>query len=446
MTTRNVGLMGQYAGVVTRGIALLIDIVIVVVSVLVITLMIKLPLDFFLNINPETCSKIAPSGSLDLVLVGFQQVMCNVVDVALLIVALFAGPVYFILLTTAGGQTVGKYAMGVRIVCLDGRPIDYPQAAIRWLGYAMSLFPLGLGFFWAIIDDRRRTFHDRLAGTCVIYAWRAQQNDYLLERIHRFFGRVSTRNYRSLLAAIIDRPTELVTLAVSRYSDLQTMMRIAKNGLVDGEFDVLGLQEYVKSEDGVLGPLGGDMYIDMGVKAVELSTITGLSADVVEQIKAEIPNDHFVVIMLVDERDADKLMKVISRRTAAQIRRYPLNRTPGGRSSDQPSAARSASEPTVQKSVAPSVLLSNSQPTPPGAASAAGSLSEPEIAAPKPDLMTTVETLKHELAALQAELDRKSEMLLILEQQVCDGGGTLSHTHTAVETDAAKVESVETDD
>jgi hypothetical protein len=47
MAQRNVGLMGQYAGFVTRAVAILIDILIVVVSVMVITASISLPLDFF---------------------------------------------------------------------------------------------------------------------------------------------------------------------------------------------------------------------------------------------------------------------------------------------------------------------------------------------------------------------------------------------------------------
>ncbi len=355
MTTRNVGLMGQYAGVATRGIALLIDILIVIASVVVIGAAIRLPLDFFLDINPESCAAIASSGTFDRVMVGFRQALCNIVDVSMVLIAIFAGPVYFIFLTSAGGQTVGKYFMGVRIVRLDGKAMGFPQAAIRWLGYIVSLLPLGLGFFWAIIDDRRRTFHDRLAGTCVIYAWRAQQNDYLLERIHRFFGRVSSRNYRSLLSAIIDRPTELVTLAVSNYGDLQTMMRIAKNGLVDGEYDILGLQEYVKSEDGVLTLLGSDMHIDVGVKAVKLSATIGLPAAEIEQIKTEIPSDHFVVIVLVNERDADKLVKAISRRTAAQIRRYPLK-------ADAATVAK-AIESSDQDDL-PVIALENVAPTP----------------------------------------------------------------------------------
>ncbi|MEI2784675.1 MAG: RDD family protein [Candidatus Nanopelagicales bacterium] len=113
--------------------------------------------------------------------------------------AILTGPIYFIFLATAGGQTVGKYVMGVRVVRLDGKPMTYVGSALRWFGYLASLLPLGLGFFWVVIDDRRRGFHDKIAGTCVIYSWRAQQNEYLLARIQRFFGRASKRGRVALM-------------------------------------------------------------------------------------------------------------------------------------------------------------------------------------------------------------------------------------------------------
>ncbi|GIK71343.1 MAG: hypothetical protein BroJett021_03310 [Chloroflexota bacterium] len=446
MATRNVGLMGQYAGIVTRGIALLIDILIVVLLLVIINVSIRMPLDFFLDVNPESCAAFVSGAATDRLFDNTLGLLCRIVDIVLVVAAFVVGPIYFIFLATSGGQTVGKYIMGVRIVRLDGKPMGYPQATIRWFGYLASLLPLGLGFLWAIVDDRRRTFHDRLAGTCVIYAWRAQQNDYLLERIHNFFGRVSSsRNYRSLLSAIIDRPTELVTLAVSNYDDLRTMMRIAKNGLVDGEYDILGLQEYVKSEDGVLTLLGSDMHIDVGVKAVELSATLGLPAAEIEQIKADIPNDHFVVVALVNERDADKLMKVIARRTSAQIRRYPLKAdvatvTKAIESSDEDDLSVIA-----LRDVAPAAALDNGQRA---VQNSEATLAMQSAAGPtmmSTELAATVESLKREQAALRVELERKNKMLLALEQQVRSAEVMLASTRAAVDADRAMLEQLRTE-
>jgi len=445
MVTRNVGLMGQYAGIVTRGIALLIDILVVVALLVVINVSIRLPLDFFLNINPESCAALASGTAVDRLFDDTLRLLCRIVDIVLIVAALMTGPIYFIFLATSGGQTIGKYIMGVRIVRLDGKAMGYPRATIRWFGYLASLLPLGLGFLWAVVDDRRRTLHDRMAGTCVIYAWRAQQNDYLLGRIHGFFGRVSSsRSYRSLISAIIDRPTELVTLAVSNYGDLQRMMRIAKNGLVDGEYDILGLQEYVKSKDGVLTLLGSDMHIDVGVKAVELSETVGLPTAEIEQIKADIPNDHFVVVVLVDERDADQLVKSILRRTAAQIRRYPLEAGAGTTVKAIETGQQDVSAVAPVDATTPAMLddshhSAQSVEAAPVALSATG-LSATASATILPELAATVESLKREQAALRVELDRKNRALITLEQQVRSADVVLANTRAAVDADRAVIE------
>ncbi|HKI73989.1 MAG TPA: RDD family protein [Pseudomonadales bacterium] len=42
------------------------------------------------------------------------------------------------------------------------------QLFVRYLGYFVSLFCLGLGFIWIGIDRRKQGWHDKLAGTVVI--------------------------------------------------------------------------------------------------------------------------------------------------------------------------------------------------------------------------------------------------------------------------------------
>ena len=45
---------------------------------------------------------------------------------------------------------------------------------------------LGVGFLWVIIDDRREGWHDKLARTCVVYAWQARQNETLVNKMRRW--------------------------------------------------------------------------------------------------------------------------------------------------------------------------------------------------------------------------------------------------------------------
>lgn len=65
--------------------------------------------------------------------------------------------------------TPGK--MLVRSIIVDAHTGGKPttrQCIIRYLGYYVSLIPLGLGFLWVAFDKRKQGWHDKLAGTVVI--------------------------------------------------------------------------------------------------------------------------------------------------------------------------------------------------------------------------------------------------------------------------------------
>jgi uncharacterized RDD family membrane protein YckC len=67
------------------------------------------------------------------------------------------------------GQSFGKRFIGVRVVRIDGRPIDYQTAVLRHIvGYPLSLLFFGLGIIWMLWDRRRQGWHDKLAKTVVI--------------------------------------------------------------------------------------------------------------------------------------------------------------------------------------------------------------------------------------------------------------------------------------
>ena len=67
------------------------------------------------------------------------------------------------------GQTFGKRFIGIRIVREDGSPLTYRTAAIRhFVGYPLSMLVGGLGFLWALWDNKQQGWHDKLAGTLVV--------------------------------------------------------------------------------------------------------------------------------------------------------------------------------------------------------------------------------------------------------------------------------------
>jgi uncharacterized RDD family membrane protein YckC len=78
---------------------------------------------------------------------------------------------YHIVFWWLRGQTPGKWLLGLRVVALGGGKVGLGRAIIRFVGYLLSALPFYLGFLW-ILGPERRGFHDRLAGTEVVYTRR----------------------------------------------------------------------------------------------------------------------------------------------------------------------------------------------------------------------------------------------------------------------------------
>lgn len=69
----------------------------------------------------------------------------------------------------ATGQTLGKRALGIRVVQADtGAMPGWGRGLARTVGYGISSMFFWLGYLWAAWDDRRRAWHDTIAGTVVI--------------------------------------------------------------------------------------------------------------------------------------------------------------------------------------------------------------------------------------------------------------------------------------
>jgi uncharacterized RDD family membrane protein YckC len=66
------------------------------------------------------------------------------------------------------GQTLGKMALGIKVIGADGAPVSWGKAILRYVGYIVSGLVLGLGFIWVAFDARRQGWHDKIAGTYVV--------------------------------------------------------------------------------------------------------------------------------------------------------------------------------------------------------------------------------------------------------------------------------------
>jgi len=77
--------------------------------------------------------------------------------------------VYFSVLWSRAGQSVGQMALGLWVVdARNGARISFAKAVTRFLGYIVSGVIFDLGYMWAGWDPRKQGWHDKIAGTFVV--------------------------------------------------------------------------------------------------------------------------------------------------------------------------------------------------------------------------------------------------------------------------------------
>ncbi|MDP2053832.1 MAG: RDD family protein, partial [Acidobacteriota bacterium] len=68
---------------------------------------------------------------------------------------------YVAAFTVAGGQTIGKMLLGLRVIGDDGRPIDAAGGVLRAVGCMLVPATLGLSYVPAFFSSDHRALHDR---------------------------------------------------------------------------------------------------------------------------------------------------------------------------------------------------------------------------------------------------------------------------------------------
>lgn len=161
-------LAGHYAGVVSRLVALLVDLSLLMAALSLATTFINALLSLF---NVESLlGRFIPTGGLP---AGLGAAVTGLIG-TLLIVS------YGIIAWSLNGQTIGGLLVGVRVVRADGRRLSFGRAALRMLGSYLSGLLLFVGFLWSLIDRQRQGWHDKLAGSVVVYDWPAVPDETFL--------------------------------------------------------------------------------------------------------------------------------------------------------------------------------------------------------------------------------------------------------------------------
>jgi uncharacterized RDD family membrane protein YckC len=117
-------------------------------------------------------------GAIDALVVYFTLRICGltIADITLLPklplgAFLLVQNLGYLVAFTAGGQTLGKMATGLRVVPdTSGIRLDFSRAVVRSVVWALLAIPAGLGFMTALMSADQRGLHDRCAGTRVVRA------------------------------------------------------------------------------------------------------------------------------------------------------------------------------------------------------------------------------------------------------------------------------------
>jgi uncharacterized RDD family membrane protein YckC len=143
---RRRGARPGFAGLGTRGVALVLDAGLVQAAFLLVSASVALVVALVGDLRPGwLAGSLSGAGWL-----------------------LVAG-VYFVGGWSGAGQTPGLRLMRLRVVTGSGAPPSVPRSLVRFVGLICAIVPLCAGFLPALLDGRRRALQDFLAGTAVIY-------------------------------------------------------------------------------------------------------------------------------------------------------------------------------------------------------------------------------------------------------------------------------------
>jgi uncharacterized RDD family membrane protein YckC len=148
----------RYAGFWIRFVARMLDgIITSVVSMIVV-----IPLFFVLHVPFSIAEGGDPNAAMWAVL-RFEGVVMPII-----LAITFAYEVYFL---SSRGATIGKLALGLKVIRADGSPLSTGRASGRFFGYMLDCcIPLAIGFIMAGFDAEKRSVHDRICDTRVIHA------------------------------------------------------------------------------------------------------------------------------------------------------------------------------------------------------------------------------------------------------------------------------------
>ena len=156
MAEQTLGGFVGYGGFWRRGAALFIDVIVMGILGGLVGAVIGV-VYASMGMGPAPAAPGAPP-QLDWTLVGIAQTVGIILNVC-----------YYAGFESSSKQaTLGKMALGVKVVDLHGRRISFGRGVGRYFAKILSGLMLLIGYIMAAFDDRKRALHDRIAGTLVV--------------------------------------------------------------------------------------------------------------------------------------------------------------------------------------------------------------------------------------------------------------------------------------
>ena len=145
-----------YAGFWKRFAAVLIDEFIVGA----VTLIIFIPMIIMVGVNTFANEDFEPS---------IQMIVGLISAYILFILLAITGKwLYYAMMESMKGATIGKMALGIKVTDLNGDRISFGRATGRYFGKILSGLTLCIGYIIAGFSQQKQALHDILAKTLVV--------------------------------------------------------------------------------------------------------------------------------------------------------------------------------------------------------------------------------------------------------------------------------------
>jgi uncharacterized RDD family membrane protein YckC len=141
---------GHYAGIVSRGGAFVVDVIVVTIV---------------------TSGAVFFTQALIAMLNGKLMGEVTINPELALLATTWITFIYFVLGWTVFGRTGGEALFGLRVARPNGGRVHLARAALRFIVFFPSILLFGIGLWWILIDKRRRSWADIAARTVVVYDW-----------------------------------------------------------------------------------------------------------------------------------------------------------------------------------------------------------------------------------------------------------------------------------